>query len=336
MPDAGFPRPIGEVVSTLAEIFRQQGQAELVEVLQNANGSFDQIDYDNWNGGTYTWALRLELPVSLFASIEPRLLEIEKKIAAKLQHFTRNYPNDHLNTVSISPLASAAAASNARLIPTDIDVHRIWPDGMFRLFLSHVSAHKVAAGKLKEELGRRGVAAFVAHEDIEPSLEWQGEIELALRSMHALAALITPDFHASVWTDQETGWALGRNLQVIPIRLGANPYGLAGKVQAITGDLDLPTPLALSIVDVLVKNQQTHGEMRRALVTAFANAGSFATAKALCTHIVQVNNFTEEEIAKLQSACTANLQVKQAFGVPYAIERKFGKPEAPNDDEIPF
>jgi hypothetical protein len=336
MPDAGFPKPIGEVVSTLAELFRQQGLAELVEVLQSANASFDQIDYDNWSGGTYTWALRLDLPVSLFASIEPRLSEIENKIAAKLQYFTRNYPNDHLNTVSVSPLASASAASNARLIPSDIDVHRIWPDGMFRLFLSHVSAHKVAVGKLKEELGRRGAAAFIAHEDIEPSLEWQREIEIALRSMHALAALITPDFHASLWTDQETGWALGRGLLVIPIQLGANPYGLAGKVQAMAGDLDLPATLASSIVEVLVRNQQTHGEMRRALATAFVNAGSFATAKALCTHIVQVNDFTTEEIAKLRGACTSNLQVKHAFGVPHAIEQRFGKQDVPNDYEIPF
>jgi hypothetical protein len=336
MPDAGFPRPVGDVVATLAEIFRQQGRSELVEVLQSANASFDQIDYDNWNGGTSTWALRLEVPVSVFASIESRLSNVEKEIEAKLQHFSRAYPNDHLNTVSVSPLASSAAASNARLVPSDMDVHRIWPDRMFRLFLSHVSAHRVAVGKLKDELARRGVAAFVAHEDIEPSLEWQNEIELALRSMHALAALITPDFHASLWTDQEMGWAFGRGLQVIPIRLGANPYGLAGKVQGLSGDLDLPAPLSSSIVDVLIKNQQTHGEMRRALAFAFSNASSFAMAKALCAHVVQINDFTEEEIATLQNACTANGQVANAFDVPSAIYQKFGKPELPKEEEIPF
>ena len=31
------------------------------------------INYDNWNGGTYTWALRLEVPVPLYATLEPRL-----------------------------------------------------------------------------------------------------------------------------------------------------------------------------------------------------------------------------------------------------------------------
>src|SRR5437879_5521397 len=144
MPEAGFPKPIAEVVSTLAEIFRQQDRQDLAEILENATASFDQIGYDNWNGGTYTWALRLEVPVGLFASIEPRLSKLESDIAAKLQYFTRNYPNDHLDTVSIAPRASAAPGSNARLIPSDFDVHRIWPEGMFRLFLTHVSAHKVA------------------------------------------------------------------------------------------------------------------------------------------------------------------------------------------------
>src|SRR5438552_3026495 len=117
MPDAAFPRPVGDVLSTLVEIFRLQGRPELVEVLQSANASFDPIDYDNWNGGTYTWALRLEVPVPVFASIEPRLAAVEQEIAAKLPHFGRAYPNDHLDTVSISPLSSAASSSNAQFVP---------------------------------------------------------------------------------------------------------------------------------------------------------------------------------------------------------------------------
>src|SRR5207245_901609 len=130
------------------------------------------------------------------------LAAVEQEIAAKLPHFGRAYPNDHLDTVSISPLPSAAAASNAQFVPSDMDVQRIWPEGKFRLFLTHVSRHKASVSRLKDELKLRGVSGFVAHEDIEPSREWQDEIELALRSMHALAALITPDFHASLWADQ--------------------------------------------------------------------------------------------------------------------------------------
>jgi hypothetical protein len=48
---------------------------------------------------------------------------------------------------------------------------RLWGPGALHLFMSHVSAHKVAVSDLKQALRLYGVSAFVAHEDIEPTLE---------------------------------------------------------------------------------------------------------------------------------------------------------------------
>src|SRR5207245_411296 len=116
---------------------------------------------------------------------------------SKLATICRDLSNDQIGSVTITPLTSKSTSIGPRPKPADAEVRHIWKDGFFRLFLSHVSAHKVAAAKLKSELQFRGISAFVAHEDIIPSSEWQNEIELALRSMHALAALLTPDFHHS-------------------------------------------------------------------------------------------------------------------------------------------
>ncbi len=181
--------------------------------------------------------------------------------------------------------------------------------------------------------------AFVAHEDIEPSLEWQREIEIALRSMHALVALITSDFHASEWTDQEVGWAFGRSLPVIPAFLGVDPYGFVGKLQGVSGSLDKTYDLAYSIIDALLINHQTHGEMRRALVSAFAEATSYSMAIAISKHVVKVTDFTEEEKDALKKACKENSQVAGAFGVSDVIYNSFGKPPAPKEkktDDVPF
>lgn len=219
-----------------------------------------------------------------------------------------------------------ALTLDARMAPPESDVRRIWPEGRLRLFLSHVSAHKIAVSKLKDELGHRGVAAFVAHEDIEPSLEWQREIELALSSMHSLAALITPDFHASAWTDQEVGWAFARGVLVLPIRLGADPYGFLARIQGASGSLDQPNPLAISMVKALLSNPQTNGEMRRSLVRAFAGSTSFIMTQALRKLVVEITNFTEEEKATLRTACTENYQVANAHYVPDAIYSAFGGP----------
>jgi hypothetical protein len=340
MPDAVFPKPVAEVLSTLAEIFRHQGQREINEVLESAHARFDEIDYDNWNGGTYTWALRLEIPVPMFAALEQRLTEIEKEIGAKLNHITRLFPSDHIGEVTLTPLASGSAIRGERMAPSELEVLRLWPDGRFRLFLSHVSEHKIAVSKLKDQLALRGVAGFVAHEDIEPSLEWRNEIELGLRSMHALAALVTPDFHASLWTDQEIGWAFGRGVLVVPVRLGVNPYGFAGKHQGVPGTLEQPADLATSIVKALLVNSQTCGEMRRGLVAAFSEANSFDQARTLSKLLIGLGDFTADDKSVLWKACAENTQIAGAFGVVKSIHGAIGTPPPsmplPNSDEIPF
>ncbi len=80
-----------------------------------------------------------------------------------------------------------------------------WEAGHFRLFLSHLSTFKEKTETLKAALKRFGISAFVAHVDIEPTKEWQAEIDAGLFSMDALAAILMPGFKESNWTDQEVG-----------------------------------------------------------------------------------------------------------------------------------
>ena len=123
---------------------------------------------------------------------------------------------------------------------------------MLRLFISHVSAHKVQAKQLKVALAGYGIAAFVAHEDIEPTAEWEAVIELALRSMDAMVALLTDTFHESNWTDQEVGFAMGLGKFLIPIRAPKTPYGLMARYQAMRGDLTDISTIAKGVHSILV------------------------------------------------------------------------------------
>ncbi|MDR1281739.1 MAG: hypothetical protein LBK99_13075 [Opitutaceae bacterium] len=127
MTEATFPKPAAEVVATLADIFRHQGRTELVEVCEHAEARFDETDFDNLDGGTYTWALRLEIPVSSYASLDSRLNAIEQEIG-------RQYPNNNLGEVTISPSTAGASNRGRRMEPSEIDVRRLWPDGRFKRF----------------------------------------------------------------------------------------------------------------------------------------------------------------------------------------------------------
>ncbi|HEX3626620.1 MAG TPA: toll/interleukin-1 receptor domain-containing protein [Verrucomicrobiae bacterium] len=341
MAESDYPKPVAEVVATLADIYRHQGQIEFAQLLENSNAYFEAVNFDKWNGGTTTWALRLETPVSMYSSIEGRLAAIEREFCQKLLPFDRLHQNDPIGEVTISPITEGAIALGNRIAPSDAETRRLWPQDQFRLFISHVSAHKVAVSKLKAELAVFGIYGFVAHEAIQPTLEWQAEIELALRSMHALLALITPDFHASNWTDQEIGWAFGRGVLMLPVRLGSDPYGFAGKVQGISGNLEIPSNLAKRVVETLLANPRTHLEMRPALAAAFHKAESYVAAIALRNFIIKITDFTDAEKNLLRSACKENPNVANAYGVSAAIYKAFDESPKPAqaalaDDDVPF
>lgn len=339
MAENGFPKAVEDLVATLADLYRHQGQSDIVELLESANARIEQIDYDNWNGGTYTYELMLDVPVSVFATVEPNLPDIEKGISSKLAIICRNLGNDHLDSVTITPLTSKSTSVGPRAKPADAEVMHIWHEGFFRLFLSHVSAHKVAVASLKSELRLRGISAFVAHEDITPSLEWQNEIELALRSMHALAALLTPDFHPSNWTDQEVGFALGKGVLVVPVRMGSDPYGFIGKVQGLSGSFDQPGRTAGLLSTTLLNHHSTHRHMRKGLAHAFKAADSYANAITLSKLISTVTDFSHDEKVIIQRACEDNDQVVNAAGVVSQVCRAIRVPEPNEDaeqDNLPF
>jgi hypothetical protein len=133
-----------------------------------------------------------------------------------------------------------------------------WREDRIRLFLSHISAEKVFVSEVREALAALGIDGFVAHEDIEPTDDWQNAIEAALKECDALVAFLHPGFHASNWTDQEVGFVLARGVLVVPVRLGDDPYGFIGRYQAIAGD-DRPEVLAQAIAQVLTANDVAPG-----------------------------------------------------------------------------
>lgn len=102
-----------------------------------------------------------------------------------------------------------------------------------KLFISHISADKRIATRLREALAKYSISGFVAHEDIHPTLEWQSQLEKALWHMDAMVAVHTEGFSKSFWTQQEIGFALGRGAYVISFKWGEDPTGFISKLQAL-------------------------------------------------------------------------------------------------------
>jgi hypothetical protein len=193
-----------------------------------------------------------------------------------------------------------------------------WKDGYFKLFISHLASDKINAQKLKDKLEKYGISGFVAHSDIEPTRVWQDEIEMALRTGESLVALMIPGFHESKWTDQEIGLALGRDLLIIPVRMGQDPYGFIGKFQAITfTDFNA---LAEDIFDSLLKNKKTSKKIAYAVMYKFENSDSFDEAKSNIKLVARIEFWDKKLIRRLKSAGENKFQISHSFGVPEKIE----------------
>lgn len=151
---------------------------------------------------------------------------------------------------------------------------RFWHPNHFRLFLCHLSVFKDKTASLQVTLLRFGITAFVAHVDIEPTKEWQDEIEAALYSMDALAAILMPGFKESDWTDQEVGVAIGRGVLVVPIMRGSTPHGFIGKYQGLKAIGKSVPEVAEEIFHILVSSPKTRNRMITCLADGALQAGS--------------------------------------------------------------
>ncbi len=132
-----------------------------------------------------------------------------------------------------------------------------------RVFVSHLSLEKQKATRLREALAPYGINAFVAHEDIEPTLEWQVQIERALHSMELFISIHTPGFKDSFWAQQEIGFAIAKGVKIIAVRMGEDPKGFISKHQALSRGEKTAEKLASEIVVLLEKDQRTSARLQQ-------------------------------------------------------------------------
>jgi TIR domain-containing protein len=308
-----------DIVNVAAQIARAQGGEPEATVLGNCIASliFDGEDYD-----VSLYTLTLEIPIQTYANIEQYREGLEQSIRERIRPIARRYPDSRITQVIITPELSPEAHSPAK--PEEQpqqpeDAPSFWKTGFFRLFISHTHPNKLSAHNLKTAVGKYGIAAFVAHDDIEPTKEWQLEIERALRTADALAAIITPDFVDSRWCDQEVGFAFGRGKLVIPLCKETVPHGFLGKYQGFPAKGLQAPEVAEQLFQILLNHSLTSGRMADALVENMAQAGSFQAARDAMPLLERLPKLTPTQVARLMQSVTDNDQVAKAIRVPERI-----------------
>ena len=195
-----------------------------------------------------------------------------------------------------------------------------WKDNFVKVFISHLSAHHVFAEELKDEMVSFGLTGFVAHTDIEPTTEWQNEIETALATCDVLIALLNDGFKESSWTDQEVGFAMGRGLPVFSIRFDQDPYGFIGRFQAFNGNRKSAEELAKEIFDALRQNKQTQRKMAEVIVTLFEQSHNYQHAKENMELLENLESWNKNYSERITKAIENNSQVRESWGVPERVK----------------
>lgn len=203
------------------------------------------------------------------------------------------------------------------------DLVRLWGESYVRVFISHTSTHKVAATRIKEQLSDYRIASFVAHEDIEPTTEWQNEIQLALRSADALVALLTEDFSDSAWTDHEVGIAIGNGVCVIPVRLECDPYGFIGKYQAIAGSLTNMSRVADKVFRAMLENDGIGNLVKGLYVDLVYDSPNWYTSNRLAKFLPSIRRLTPRQVQCLVDAYNYNDEVRLSHGFGGSGRRGF-------------
>lgn len=194
-----------------------------------------------------------------------------------------------------------------------------WQGGKLKVFLSHISAEREQAAKLQAAMGLYGMSAFVAHNDIHPTEEWQIELESALSTCDLLVALVHPDFIHSAWCDQEIGYALGRGIPVFTVGLGAAPHGFVSRFQSFSGKGKIPTQIASELFNAALSHKKLQGRMADVVIDLFVESGSFSTAKERVSYVEQLKIWDPSYTDRIKKALKDNSQIYGSWGVPEQI-----------------
>lgn len=235
-----------------------------------------------------------------------------------------DYLIEVLSTATSESLQSLAA--HLRLDqPEPAPSSKIWDEGHFRLFVCHLAQHKHEVGELRNFLKNDTTSAFVAHNDIEPTEEWQSVILDALSTADAMVALLHKGFHDSKWTDQEIGYALGRKILVIPVRLGIDPSGFIGRFQGANGMNKPLDQLSREIVGILTRHPLSRKRMAETLVYRFEHSASFAGARKNARDLAGAEYWDSSLTERCNAAYESNNQISGITGVRGSLEVVFQK-----------
>lgn len=264
----------------------------------------EAISYDNWNNETYGHNVILFLDEDTIGKISSFKLQKDliSNIKSDLNTLTENIPNEFIESlwIELADDNNLDYQSSVKFTSPPIvnpDNLAIWKPEYIRLFISHKDEHKKEATLLAKKLEAYGISSFVAHDTIEPLEKWQNTIIKGLQSMEVMMVFVTDGFFQSCWTNQEIGFALGRGVPIISLKLEKEaPQGFIQDTVS-------------KIYKVLSQKLNHEERIRKSVIQAFIKSPNFEETLKRFTRLQSLKKITDFDIKQIIKGFNQNDQL---------------------------
>ncbi len=181
-------------------------------------------------------------------------------------------------------------------------------------FLSYSDKNKKLAEKLSDLLKPHGFEVFLAHCDIEISVEWSVKIKNEIYNSELFLVLLSEDFKKSEHTNHEVGIAIAHNKRIFSIMIDKiKPYGFMYGFQGkqinkklVVGDIE---DLAKKLKKFTLEGQKIINE----LIEKLATSDTFKDANSVARDLESHPSFTNDQIDRIAKIYLDNNQVRESW-----------------------
>lgn len=71
---------VKKITSSVIRFLEEEGNYALADLLKSSYPSSEEINYDNWNGGTYTYAFIFEIEIGVYRKNRNLIDNYEKEL----------------------------------------------------------------------------------------------------------------------------------------------------------------------------------------------------------------------------------------------------------------
>ncbi len=95
------------ILQTVIEIAKAENADGIVNLLENAEISIEQTDYNNWNNGTYYFTIFVTVDVKSYVAVKNNLKELESDLLQRFSETMRRSQDEEIVQVNIIPKAGS-------------------------------------------------------------------------------------------------------------------------------------------------------------------------------------------------------------------------------------